>query len=339
MVESLKPKTQEQMRALCKKIYVAHDLDPEIQDELYGHMGDKLLAYLNGEEPVTEDDAYILVREHFGDPAVLKGLLQDVHAHEVHVSLARRLTAVFALSTGLFIVKNMLLGLMSAWSIVISKSTGSSAVYDATRNFTSFFFGPICVVFIWIVLRRWQRRLESGGRVWFVRWHPLSMAALAILFLITLKIGPLVGVQQEVFDTWTAPMPTILPPQFLYWISLGMMWLLPVLLCVAWLWWCDRPPRKDLMLTCGLLAWFVFATIVTSSPGPGGFPVVRILMTDAGWNFHVQSLGAIYSSYVSHPSLLVAFAKYSLIIAAVTVSLYGPVRWVMRKNTQRAACA
>jgi len=79
------------MRALCKKISVAHDLDQEIQDELYGHMEDKLLAYLNGEEPVTEDDALILVREHFGDPAVLKNLLQDVHADNAHVSLAHRL--------------------------------------------------------------------------------------------------------------------------------------------------------------------------------------------------------------------------------------------------------
>ena len=96
MVESLRPKTQDQVRTLCRKISVAHDLDPEIQDELYGHMEDKLLAYLNGEEPVTEDDAFILVREHFGDPAVLKGLLQDVHAHEVHVNLARRLAAAFA---------------------------------------------------------------------------------------------------------------------------------------------------------------------------------------------------------------------------------------------------
>jgi len=99
MADSLNPETQEQMRALCKKISVAHDLDAEIQDELYGHMEDKLLAYLNGEEPVTEEDAFILVREHFGDPAVLKGLLQDVHAYEVHVSLARRLAAAAIVTT------------------------------------------------------------------------------------------------------------------------------------------------------------------------------------------------------------------------------------------------
>ena len=93
MTDRLKPDTREAMQALCRKISVAHNLDAEIQEELYGHMEDKLLAYLDGEEAVSEQDAFILVREHFGDPSTLKGLLQDVHAYEAHVSLARRLAA------------------------------------------------------------------------------------------------------------------------------------------------------------------------------------------------------------------------------------------------------
>ena len=47
MSDPLSSNTQEQMQALCRKISVAHDLDPEIQKELYGHMEDKLLAYRN----------------------------------------------------------------------------------------------------------------------------------------------------------------------------------------------------------------------------------------------------------------------------------------------------
>ncbi len=103
MADPLKSDTREEIRALCKKISVAHNLDEEIQEELYGHMEDKLSAYLNGEEAVTEEDAFILVREHFGDPSALKGLLQDVHAFEAQVSLARRLAAAMIVSAGAFV--------------------------------------------------------------------------------------------------------------------------------------------------------------------------------------------------------------------------------------------
>ena len=65
---------------------MAHDLDAEIQEELYGHMQDKLIAYLDGEEALAEADAFILVREHFGNPSAVKGLLQDVHAYEADVT-------------------------------------------------------------------------------------------------------------------------------------------------------------------------------------------------------------------------------------------------------------
>ena len=42
--------TQQKARELARKITVAHDLDPEIQEELYGHIEDKLLAFKSGEE-------------------------------------------------------------------------------------------------------------------------------------------------------------------------------------------------------------------------------------------------------------------------------------------------
>ena len=38
----LDSKIQGRLRELCQKITVAHDLDTEIQEELYGHMEDKL---------------------------------------------------------------------------------------------------------------------------------------------------------------------------------------------------------------------------------------------------------------------------------------------------------
>lgn len=79
MAEDLSHETAEKIRALCSRISVANSLDQEIQEELYSHLEEKLLAYLSGKEKITEDDAFILVREHFGDPVILKELLKEVH--------------------------------------------------------------------------------------------------------------------------------------------------------------------------------------------------------------------------------------------------------------------
>ena len=86
--------TQQKARELARQITVAHDLDPEIQEELYGHIEDKLLAYKSGEERISDEDAFILVREHFGDAKVIRGLLQEVHAGAVQATLVRRVLAL-----------------------------------------------------------------------------------------------------------------------------------------------------------------------------------------------------------------------------------------------------
>jgi hypothetical protein len=79
MSENLSSEITKRIRSLCGRISVANSLDEEIQEELYSHLEEKILAYLSGREKVTEEDAFILVREHFGDPENLKGLLKKVH--------------------------------------------------------------------------------------------------------------------------------------------------------------------------------------------------------------------------------------------------------------------
>ena len=90
MDDNLSPEMVERLRELCRKITVAHNIDEEIQRELCSHMEDKLRAYLSGEEKLTEADALILVREHFGDADNLKRLLRNVHAPERCIAYAGR---------------------------------------------------------------------------------------------------------------------------------------------------------------------------------------------------------------------------------------------------------
>ena len=90
MPETIEPRITEKLHALCGRITVACELDTEIQEELYSHLEDKLLAYLSGAEKLTEADALILVREHFGNAENLKGLLRKVHAPERCIAYAGR---------------------------------------------------------------------------------------------------------------------------------------------------------------------------------------------------------------------------------------------------------
>ncbi len=118
MDEPLEPRVEEKLRGLCKQLSVAHSLDEELREELFGHMEDKLLAYLSGEESVSSEDAFILVREHFGDSAVVRAMLREVHAQEAGVSLARRLTAAFTLAIGVDIGMRVLFSLVTLGFVV-----------------------------------------------------------------------------------------------------------------------------------------------------------------------------------------------------------------------------
>lgn len=98
MTHSISPRIQEEIYFLCSQISITNSLDPEVAEELKGHMEDKLLAYMDGEEQLTEQDAFILVREHFGDPMVIEGLLQEVHGLAVNTS-PRLVAAIGCINT------------------------------------------------------------------------------------------------------------------------------------------------------------------------------------------------------------------------------------------------
>jgi hypothetical protein len=101
-------KTAAQARELARQLSVSHDLDPEIQEELYGHIEDKLLAYMNGDEALTEDDALILVREHFGDTKLVTGMLGAVHGASAPPHLGRRILAFITAAYGAQIASQLL---------------------------------------------------------------------------------------------------------------------------------------------------------------------------------------------------------------------------------------
>jgi hypothetical protein len=55
------------IRSLCQELAARHGLDDAARDELCDHLESKLAGYLDGSVKITEDDALLLVRGHFGD--------------------------------------------------------------------------------------------------------------------------------------------------------------------------------------------------------------------------------------------------------------------------------
>ena len=301
MTDQLRPDTCNEIRILCKKISVAHDLDEEIQEELYGHMEDKLTAYLDGEEALSEEDAFILVREHFGNPSTVKGLLQDVHAREADVSLARRLGAVLIVTAGVN-------------AICLCLASAVLPLWPAARGFGGFHaslsvVSAVTVVFSWLLLRHWRRRLDAGHTPWFLTWPPAYFVGSAVVLSVLQSLVQITSL----FDNSVSVMWSIGVWRLLSVILLAS----PVLKCMMWLWWCDRPPRKARAVSTAAGLWVVWMWLSSSVANTG-----------------------IAMRSVSLPQIAIALGAsflYSVVFALIASALYGTARYAATHYARRSA--
>jgi hypothetical protein len=251
---------------------VAHNLDEEIRAELYSHMEDKLLGYLSGGEKVTEEDAFILVREHFGNPDTIRGLFQEIHAVETHLSLARRIGAMlaadFASQCAHFV---MLSGYLYVFFHYLEpvlpmpqyKGQPLSPFIPLGRMLQ---FIPITclalgsVIIMWFILRAWEKKREQGNISRFLRTRPVFFAC-SVMFL-----GMLVSLSYRVFDLvfsnhsfgGVGPGHPILSifqsvQMFLF------LTFFPYLRLFVWVWWLDKSSNRITAIGVGLFVWFIYA--------------------------------------------------------------------------------
>ena len=119
-------KAAAEIRGLCAELAERRGLKAEVKEELCGHMEDKLMGYLKGEERVSVEDALVLVRAHFGDvERVGKELAREggvqrrrflsmrVDHQRLYAALlvVAGVTTVFSIPLGLFIYTLRELGL------------------------------------------------------------------------------------------------------------------------------------------------------------------------------------------------------------------------------------
>ncbi len=269
---------EEKLRGLCKQVSVANSLDEEVREELFGHMEDKLLAYLSGEEPVAEDDAFILVREHFGDPGVVKGMLREVHAREAGVSLGRRLLAALTLTLGLGIGFRLFFSLFILGAIlqgVLAPSPSASAgqerpsagalswgqlfpmkawsAMESVDLLASLLAGLACIagpLIFWYALRRWDKKAETGQPLWFGQWPFWRIGLFVLLLWGLVNVFPQIrsGVNPGFWEGM---------------VTTPVLWTVAVVLsCVVWFWWADRPPRRAVNLLCAGGMFFLSQALI-----------------------------------------------------------------------------
>lgn len=250
MADTLNQDAQDKTDEMCQKISVVHSLDADIQEELPGHMEDKALGYLNGQEPITEDDALLLVREHFSYPAMIKSMLQDVHVLETQVSLARRLMAIVALSMAISIVVGIFM-LIAGSVTALLQFRGSGVITTRVPYSIAMITMMIMVLFInWKVLVHWKTQIRSGKRPWFRRWRARNIVGLvAGLMSIQLLIPSLLVSYNTVNQIQ-------IPDTFAF-FGIGLRITLTTAHAIIGLWWCDRPPRLAHTTSKALLVWIL----------------------------------------------------------------------------------
>ncbi len=251
MINQPSPEVQKRLRAMCAQMAVAQHLEDDIQRELYGHMEDKLLSYLNGEEAVTEEDALILVREHFGDPVVVKGLLHAAHPMAAANHFLRRVVAVICAETvfmflaGIFITAVLLLV-----PAVADDAAGALFLYAALPALLRL---PAAYL-IWVTLRFWQRRIDMGHSAWFLEYPGRLMACIGVIVVGAGLVLPIGHASAAVV------VPSVEPEWTFYSYSLLVSVFFAVWMSILWIWWCDRPPRLKMpvLAACGLWAAYEF---------------------------------------------------------------------------------
>lgn len=346
---------RERMRALCQKITVAYDLDPEIQEELYGHMEDRLLGYMSGEDKLTEEDAYILVREHFGDPAALKGLLHEVHDASVRTTLARRLTAALVATVAVTALVSLATNAaVLGWGLWAAQNGAADTIWPV-RFWSGAVSAFVATGMLWYVLARWQRQLAQGRKPWFVRWpgHWMWMASGAAL--VPHQVIPFVHVLVE---PTSPPLPGMNPGI----VAAFVLATNAVLLAqpCAWLWWSDRPPRARQGLAWTAFAWVSLlcyqhlfprlmpAVVVgtTAPSGPGfasgefahgsffGTPLQWWLVAkDSGYSYVLDRYGSSLYAFIQIIGVQMA---YFALVGFAAWALYHAGRFVYAQVAKRS---
>jgi hypothetical protein len=256
MPEFLSPETSRKLDAAARALSKKHRLEDAARAELRAKMESKLLAYLSGGEKLTEENAFVLVREHFGDPEEVKVMLENVHAEEAQVSMVRRIGAITVVFMGIwcmyFLVAFMLYSLLY---VLHFPTSGLSVSLEIAKRI------PWIVVYTSaiVMLIMWRNREHEPRPPWYMRVNPWYFVPLSFLLSFIIIFGFSFPAYQKTEPSFWNQFPF-----FTYSSSLSI-YHVEIDLIVGgflWIWWLSLVDRKAIGFITGLSAWMIFQYIL-----------------------------------------------------------------------------
>jgi len=231
---------REKARELARKITVAHDLDPEIQEELYGHIEDKLLAYTSGEERISDEDAFILVREHFGDAKMLRSMFAEVHEAAATLALGRLIGAACVITLAVTWLCTLLaLPFQGLALYLLEHGATDGAVMPPVAFLLYHAMVPVLPIGVALAFVHWRKCLEAGKRPWFYRWSKWDFLRCGAILFTAIPFTP--SFELVPFHALSPDLAAFEPTDTQ--AAIGA-WMIQCSLCVAWLWWCGAELRR-----------------------------------------------------------------------------------------------
>ncbi len=271
MDQPLNENIERQARDLARKITVAHDLDPEIQEELYGHIEDKLLAYTSGEERISDEDAFILVREHFGNAKVLRSMLAEVHEAAATLALGRLIGAACVITLAVTWLCTLLaLPFQGLALYLLEHGATDGAVIPPVAFLLFHAMVPVLPLGVAAAFIYWRKRLESGKRPWFYRWSKWDFLRCGAILFAAIPFTP--SFELVPFHTLSPDLAAFASTETQ--AAIGA-WMVQCGLCVAWLWWCGAELRRPSTVFYCLGGWMALYVAM------GVVPVQLFLATEA----------------------------------------------------------
>jgi hypothetical protein len=279
MSENLPPHISKKLRALCWKIIEAHHLDEHARDELFLRMEKKLNEYISGKEILTEEEAFILVQEHFGKPEQIRELLERVHGMETQISLVRRIGTLLAATLGVGVLINVVVYMIH---FPFNFLFGIRLEQPWLPGYLYIMLNP---VILYIILKRWRITEERVGSVWFQKLPLYKMALFIVALFAADTVIPMVYYTAHYYFLHPPPFSSMILKGFgvtlhnhpnvgalMYFLSGNMsmndtvfIWaalISSLVQCAVWLWWCDGASRKLTSRIATVCSWiaFVFLT-------------------------------------------------------------------------------
>jgi hypothetical protein len=317
--------TRQEMQRICRRATAGQDVPDAVRDELYGHLEDKLLGYLSGEERLTEADAMILVREHFGRPEALRPILAYAHAETEAAGppVWRRIAGAAVVLSAAWVATG---ALRNAAVFAFFRAASARGVSPDWLWMVLWYTPVVMSILVAAVLyagyRKWASR-EGSEAAWFARWKPASFAAaLLALFLLNWSVG----ISMIYLHRWAEVVPSqpfAYPRGFeptIVLVSLAAS----TSQAVAWLAWVVRPDRRSWRLPLYAAgAWVAYWPVWF---GLGFSPAVST--PGGGWSigFHPQ--------WIAGTIMMAAMVVVPALALYLTPRAY---RWLLSRRALRAA--